>query len=171
MYIYRRKSDPMSTPHQQLIRFLQQKDFKADCGHCGESFPLSKASLFPLDQFPPEAKALLQEMKSALQERKTTLQQRTLKSKQKSQTGSRSVNIGFIMERLAPALPHFPFDKNDCRSLFDPIDYVIFEGLNKTGKVQKIFFVDIKSGEAKLKKNQQAIRRMIEMKKLEFKQY
>ena len=161
----------MSTPHQNLIRFLQQKNFRADCGHCGESFQLKDATLFPLDQFPPAAKELLQNLKAALQERKATLQEKTAKAKQKTQTTTRSVNIGFILERLAPALPHFPFDKNDCRSLFDPIDYVIFEGLNKSGKVQKIFFVDIKSGEARLKKNQQAIRRMIETKKLQFKQY
>lgn len=161
----------MSTPHQELIRFLQQKGFKADCGHCGESFQLKDAHLFPLDAFPPEAKELIRQMKEALQERKAQLQQRTAKTKQKTQTTTRSVNVGFILERLAPALPHFPFDKNDCRSLFDPIDYVIFEGLNKSGKVQKIFFVDIKSGEARLKKNQQAIRRMIEARKVEFKQY
>ena len=79
--------------------------------------------------------------------------------------------MGFILERLAPVLAEFPFDKNDCRSLFDPIDYVIFEGLQKTGKVQKIFFVDIKSGKAKLKPNQKAIKQMIEQKKVEFKNY
>ena len=161
----------MSSPHQDLIRFLQNNQFKADCGHCGESFQLKEATLFPLDQFPPAAKELLQQIKAELQDRKANLQERTAKTKQKTQTTTRSVNVGFILERLAPALPNFPFDKNDCRSLFDPIDYVIFEGLNKSGKVQKIFFVDIKSGEARLKKNQQAIRRMIEAKKLEFKQY
>lgn len=41
-------------------------------------------------------------------------------------------------------VPGGRFDKNDCRSLFDQIDYVIFEGVNKTGNVQRIIFTDIK---------------------------
>ena len=36
------------------------------------------------------------------------------------------------------------FDKNDCRCLFDQIDYVIFEGVIKTGSVHRIIFTDIK---------------------------
>jgi len=37
--------------------------------------------------------------------------------------------------------------------------------------VQKILFIDIKSGAAKLKKNQKAIKTKIEEKKVEFKLY
>ena len=72
---------------------------------------------------------------------------------------------------VAPALEQFRFEKNDCRSLFDPIDYVIFEGLHKTGKVQKIIFTDIKSGSANLKARQKSIKKLVQEKKLEFKTY
>jgi predicted Holliday junction resolvase-like endonuclease len=40
----------------------------------------------------------------------------------------------------------FSFDRNDCRSLFDPIDYIIFEGLSKKNSVSKILFTEIKTG-------------------------
>jgi predicted Holliday junction resolvase-like endonuclease len=63
-------------------------------------------------------------------------------------TGSDNIEVFCILERIAPVLEEFRFNKNDCRSLFDPIDYVIFDGLHKNGKVQKIFFIDIKSGGA-----------------------
>ena len=55
--------------------------------------------------------------------------------------------------------------------MFDPIDYVIFDGLNKTGEVQKIFFIDIKTGEARLKKNQKAVKQKVQDKLIEFKHY
>ena len=161
----------MAQSHQDLINFLQQNDFKANCPTCGEGFKLKEASLFSVDNFNTQAKKLLNEKKEELKERKELISKKKATTQKRVETTTGSVNMGFILERLAPVLQHFPFDKNDCRSLFDPIDYVIFEGLQKTGKVQKIFFVDIKSGKAKLKSNQKAIKQMIELKKVEFKKY
>ncbi len=161
----------MAQSHQNLINFLQQNGFKANCPTCGEGIKLKDASLFSLDNFNAQAKQLLNEKKEELKIQREEISKKKATTQKRVETTTGSVNMGFILERLAPVLEHFPFDKNDCRSLFDPIDYVIFEGLQKTGKVQKIFFVDIKSGKAKLKANQKAIKQMIEQKKVEFKNY
>ena len=161
----------MAQSHQDLINFLQQNGFKANCPTCGEGIKLKDASLFSVDNFNAQAKQLLNEKKEELKIQREAISKKKSSTQQRIETTTNSVNMGFILERLAPVLEHFPFDKNDCRSLFDPIDYVIFEGLQKTGKVQKIFFVDIKSGKAKLKSNQKAIKQMIEQKKVEFKNY
>jgi predicted Holliday junction resolvase-like endonuclease len=161
----------MAQSHQDLINFLQQNGFKANCTTCGDSFMIKDAKLFSVDNFNTEAKKLLNEKKEELKDRKELISKKKSSTQKRVETTTGSVNMGFILERLAPVLAEFPFDKNDCRSLFDPIDYVIFEGLQKTGKVQKIFFVDIKSGKAKLKANQKAIKQIIEQKKVEFKNY
>ena len=161
----------MAQSHQDLINFLQQNGFKANCPTCGEGIQLKDARLFSVDNFNAQAKQLLNEKKEELKIQREAISKKKSSTQQRIETTTNSVNMGFILERLAPVLEHFPFDKNDCRSLFDPIDYVIFEGLQKTGKVQKIFFVDIKSGKAKLKANQKAIKQMIEQKKVEFKNY
>ena len=161
----------MAQSHQDLIIFLQQNGFKANCPTCGEGIKLKDSSLFSLDNFNAQAKRLLNEKKEELKIQREEISKKKVSTQKRVETTTGSVNMGFILERLAPVLEHFPFDKNDCRSLFDPIDYVIFEGLQKTGKVQKIFFVDIKSGKAKLKANQKAIKQMIEQKKVEFKNY
>ena len=161
----------MAQSHQDLINFLQQNGFKANCPTCGEGIKLKDSSLFSVDNFNAQAKQLLNEKKEELKIQRDAISKKKSSTQQRVETTTNSVNMGFILERLAPVLEHFPFDKNDCRSLFDPIDYVIFEGLQKTGKVQKIFFVDIKSGKAKLKANQKAIKQMIEHKKVEFKNY
>ena len=161
----------MAQSHQDLINFLQQNGFKANCPTCGEGIKLKDSSLFSLDNFNVQAKKLLNEKKEELKIQREEISKKKSATQKRVETTTGSVNMGFILERLAPVLEHFPFDKNDCRSLFDLIDYVIFEGLQKTGKVQKIFFVDIKSGKAKLKSNQKAIKQMIEQKKVEFKKY
>ncbi len=161
----------MAQSHQDLINFLQKNGFKANCPTCREGIKLKDSSLFSLDNFNAQAKQLLNEKKEELKIQREEISKKKAATQKRVETTTGSVNMGFILERLAPVLEHFPFDKNDCRSLFDPIDYVIFEGLQKTGNVQKIFFVDIKSGKAKLKPNQKAIKQMIEQKKVEFKNY
>ena len=59
----------------------------------------------------------------------------------------------------------------NCRSLFDPIDYVIFEGLTERGRVSKILFTDVKTGAAKLSEKQKEIRSLVQAKKVEFDVY
>jgi len=154
-----------------LIEFLQQGKFVAECPSCGETFKLSATPLFDANNFTPEARELLDEKKAEIRERKALLKNLAGNTRARIENTTKTVNIGFILERLAPALAGFRFDKNDCRSLFDPIDYVIFEGLNKTGKVQRIIFTDIKTGDARLKKMQKAIKEAVTNKKIELKTY
>ena len=159
-----------TTEIKNLIGFLEKNNFYAECP-CGDSFKLKEANLFALDEFNPEAEQLYKEMKLAIAERRAELKQLEKKGPERSENTSKSVNLGFIFERITPTLPDFPFDKNDCRSMFDPIDYVIFEGLHKKGKVDKLYFVDIKSGEARLSKTQKQIKEIVENKKVSFKLY
>jgi predicted Holliday junction resolvase-like endonuclease len=65
----------------------------------------------------------------------------------------------------------FRFDRNDCRSLFDPIDYIIFEGLNKRRSVSKILFMEIKTGKARLNDHQKEIRSLVERKRVSWDTY
>ncbi len=155
---------------KNLIGFLQKNNFYAECP-CGDSFKLKDANLFALDEFSPEAEEIFKAMKLEIAERRAELKELEKKGPERSENTSKHVNLGFIFERIAPTLPSFPFDKNDCRSMFDPIDYIIFEGLYKKGKVEKLYFVDIKSGDARLSKTQKQIKEIVENKKVTFKLY
>ena len=55
--------------------------------------------------------------------------------------------------------------------MFDPIDYVIFEGLSEKQKVEKIIFMDIKSGKARLSQKQKKIKEAVDNKHVQFKTY
>jgi predicted Holliday junction resolvase-like endonuclease len=162
---------PSSKDIRNLITSLEKGKFMAECSECGDTFSLKQAALFAFDEFTPEAEALYKELKVQLAERRKALQEMKTKGPERSQYTTRSVNVGFILERIAPAFDQFPFDRNDCRSLFDPIDYVIFEGLHRKGRVEKIIFADIKTGEARLNKTQKQIREAVKSKKVNFKLY
>ena len=60
---------------------------------------------------------------------------------------------------------------NKTTEMKNPIDYIIFDGLRKKGKVERLFFVDIKSGKALLSKTQKQIKEIVESKKVSFKLY
>jgi predicted Holliday junction resolvase-like endonuclease len=156
---------------KEVIRTLGENRFYVECPCCGEQILLRDASLFYLDHFPPEAEKLYRQQLAELKETKKALRERLKAISQKSEIGAKAVNIGFILERIAPCMKTFCFDHNDCRSLFDPIDYLIFEGLSKKGRVSKIIFADIKTGGSRLKPKQKEIRTLVENKRVEWDTY
>ncbi len=83
-------------------------------------------------------------------------------SKKRTERAADSVTIGKVVERIAPSLPGFPLRSEDCRSLFEPIDYIVFRGLRSKGIVDAIEFVEVKSGKARLTPTQSGIRSLIE---------
>ncbi len=156
----------ISQEAKEIIRTLETGDFYIQCPCCDEPIPLKKAGLFFLEEFTSDAKELFQQHKQDLKDREKELKEQRKSISVKSQVGAKAVNIGFILERLAPAMQGFRFERNDCRSLFDPIDYVIFEGLSEKGVVSKILFSDIKTRSAKLSNKQKVIKTLVEKKKI-----
>ncbi len=90
-----------------------------------------------------------------------------LKARQKSATEGAErkaieVGIGQVVEKVVPNWKAFSFESPDCRPLFEPIDYIVFEGMTKQGKVDRIVFMDVKTGKSRLSKSQKLIRDAVE---------
>ena len=156
---------------KETLDALNNGKFHIECPSCKEEIKLSEAGLFHLDNFTPESQAVYKRMLDEQKVRRANLKERKLNIPIKSEVGAKAINLGFLLERLAPTLDGFTFNKNDCRSMFDPIDYVIFEGLSEKQKVDKIVFVDIKTGGARLSPNQKKIKQVVEDKKVRFQTY
>jgi len=152
---------------EKVISTLEANRFYAECPCCRESFALKDMGLFYLDNFSSEAEEIYNEKICELKDRRKELRERRRKISKTSKVGAKAVNIGKILERLAPCMETFPFNRNDCRSIFDPIDYVIFEGLSKEGGVKKILFTDIKTGRfSGLRGKQKEIQTLVDNKKV-----
>lgn len=98
-----------------------------------------------------------QEIKHSLKELRRERQEKPARVER----AAASVNIGKIVEKIIPSFAGFPYQRGDCRALFEPIDYVIFQGLCRNNPV-KIEIVDVKTGAAKLTSGQRGIRDAIE---------
>ena len=162
---------PKKSKQQEIIETLKAGNFYIECSNCNEEVQLKQAALFDNKNFSDEALEIYNQQLEDVRQRKADLKALKDRGTTKSEVGALSTNFGFIMERIAPTVPTFRFKHNDCRSLFDPIDYVIFEGLTETGSVDKIHFVDIKTGAARLSKKQKEIKNVINDKKVKFKKF
>ena len=156
---------------KEIIRTLEDGDFYAECLCCEEPVRLRDCELFYMDDFSEKGQEIYEQYKLELQQRRTELRQRRQHFSKSSEIQAKATNIGFILERLAPSLSTFRYECSDCRSLFDPIDYVIFEGLCQKGVVSRIIFADVKTGNASLSRRQREIRDLIKNKKVEFGTY
>src|SRR3990172_1609302 len=134
----------ISKEAKEIIQTLESGDVYIQCPCCAIPIKAKDAGLFYLDDLTPDAQKLYEQQQKETKEREKSLKEIRKAISRKSAVGAKAVNIGFILERLAPAMSGFRFERNDCRSLFDPIDYVIFEGLSKKGAVSRIIFSDIK---------------------------
>ena len=162
---------PTKQEIKETLDALNNGNFHIECPSCQEEIKLSEAGLFHLDNFTPESQDVYKSMLEEQKKRRASLKERKLNIPIKSEVGAKAINLGFLLERLAPTLSGFTFNKNDCRSMFDPIDYIIFDGLSEKQKVDKIVFVDIKSGGARLTQKQKKIKQVVEDKKVGFKTY
>jgi predicted Holliday junction resolvase-like endonuclease len=122
------------------------------------------------DAYPPAVQKIMRErFESAnesnkeLKERKKQLPENKKKKPARIAAGAQGANFGKIAEQIVPAFVTFPYKQKECRPLFEPIDYIIFTGLSGKSHVNTIKFVDMKTGDARLSKEQRQIRdRVIE---------
>jgi len=147
-----------------LLGQLQRgRKLRAKCPNCWEEFPLHKALLFHVkDPLPEEAQEVLDKKKADLKDRKAELKRAQMLTTERAETTTTSVNIGKIVEKIAPTFRSFEFSPADCRALFEPIDYMVFPGLAARGAAEEILFIDVKSGRARLNQAQRSIRDVVD---------
>ncbi len=65
----------------------------------------------------------------------------------------------------------FGYSPRDCWGLFEPIDYVVFNGLSQHKEVDSLTFLDVKTGGAGLNTHQRQIRAAVQAGKVEWEEY
>jgi len=68
---------------------------------------------------------------------------------------------GKVAEAFAPFLEGFPFKPSECKFIGDPIDYLVFEGLDERD-VKGVHLLEVKNNKSKLSKHQKQIKDIID---------
>jgi predicted Holliday junction resolvase-like endonuclease len=82
---------------------------------------------------------------------------------------SRAVTRGQVFEQFAAYFPDFEFNPKDAQFLGRPVDFVVFDGLDD-GEVNRIVFVEIKTGGAALSSRERRIRDAIRRGRVEWRE-
>jgi predicted Holliday junction resolvase-like endonuclease len=167
-----------------LIEELNRiKGLQIECPNCKKTFPVKLAKLFDIndkysptidkkiDQLNKMQKSQLEELdenKMGILERRKEIRAEPESTKKRRTKITESVNFGQIIEKIIPSIKNFPYEQKDCRALFDPIDYIVFNGLHKNGNINELSFIDVKSGNARLKTNQKEIKNTIDNRKVKY---
>lgn len=142
----------------------RQRGLYARCPSCEGEFLLSRAPLFDATkkELPQPALDYLKGRRDELADMRKDLAERKLAATTRPRIAAEAVNIGKVVEKIAPSLPGFPVVSADCRSLLEPIDYVVFRGLSARGRIDSLIFVDVKSGRGRLSNVQSQVKKLVE---------
>lgn len=147
-----------------LSDLKKQRGLFAGCPSCDAEFPLANAVLFDAtrEQLPRPAVEYLSRRREELIKLRSELRARKLAATMRPRIAAKAVNIGKVVEKIAPSLPGFPVTSSDCRSLLEPIDYVVFRGLSAKGRIDSLVFVDVKTGRGRLSGMQSQVKNLVE---------
>ncbi len=142
---------------EAIINKLKNSDLYGECP-CGGEFKLSDVLLFDgTKPFPPEVKEVQEKYEDQLKQREEDLEKSKKLATERATITTTAVNIGRILEKVLPTMDDFKWAIPDCRFLGDPIDLVTFNGCSQN-KIESISFIEVKSGKARLNKNQRRVR-------------
>lgn len=85
----------------------------------------------------------------------------------KAVAASRSTQLGKTLEKLAPMLPGFGHHPADVRPIFDPVDFIAFDGYY-AGTIRGLTLIEFKTGQQPLSPLQKSIRAAVEQKRVRF---
>ncbi len=83
---------------------------------------------------------------------------------------SRATLGGQFLEQLAPYLPDFPAEPTEVRFIGKPVDFVAFRGAS-AGAVERVTFIEVKSGGSKLSTVERTLRDAIESGRVDWVEY
>src|SRR5690242_11903497 len=124
-----------------LSDFIQaERNTYAQCPDCQSIHRLNEFKIFN-GETPPQD--LLDQLRLAEEEFEAKKNKIVADSIEKS----KQVYIGKTLEHLAPTVAKFGHQPRDCRFLAEPIDFIAFDGLFNDDRVEKITFIDAKTGD------------------------
>lgn len=143
---------------RDLITDLQtDTSIRAVCPETDEEFRLADSTVFFGDELPEEAAQYVKASKEQISAARAELEKRRRALTDGFTGRSVAVKLGKTVEKVIPVLQGFPYDLVDCRPVYDPIDYIVFQGLSQ-GALRMVDFVDVKTGSSALSRVQRQVR-------------
>ncbi len=153
---------PSKNMTETVISVIRAEDQVAGfCPSCRDMFRLSEVELFYI---PDRRKDFLGE----LRKKESELDERVEDGRRDAIKRSRAALMGSLVETVRPFLPGFKHHPGDLRGIWDPVDFISFNGLASSRDVESITFVEVKAGRSSLSGVERSIQKAVEDGKVSF---
>ena len=149
---------------RKIVQELQADPrLEGECPMCQRTFSLRDALIVHVDDpLHPRIQEWRDKLCDEIAERRDRLKRRKAHMSEMIPKTTETVNRGKILEKIVPAYSETEYDLADYCALFDPIDYIVFDGVSSRGKIESVKFIDCKSGSAGLNQHQKQVKQAVE---------
>lgn len=153
-----------------LIRLSEKKQderFYKKCGHIEDHFNKRVEEYINRCE---ELEKNNEQLQTQLSLQKSQEKDKIKKARADSLNRQRATLKGFVSEQLAPYI-NSNYMASNYKFLGNPIDFIVFEGMDNPDSEITIIFMEVKTGKAQLKAVQRKIKDAIESGRVEFELY
>ena len=144
-----------------LISDLSNSKLYGTCPNCRKPSKLSEFVMFPVtEEFPEEGKKSKAAYEELFENKTTDFQTQVKRATEGAEKTSKAVGFGKTIEKMIHLHKKFNIPLEDCRFLAEPLVVIVFNGA-AANNVDHITFMEIKSGNARLNKHQNMIKKAI----------
>jgi len=104
-----------------------------------------------------------------LEELKRLFKESEKNIRKKSVSSSRRSLVGRFIEKFVPFLSEIKYAPADLHFLGQPVDYIVFEGL-ESDKIKRVTFLEVKTGESKLTPREKSLKETIQKRRVTWKE-
>ncbi|MGD0549266.1 MAG: Holliday junction resolvase-like protein [Candidatus Bathyarchaeia archaeon] len=148
--------------------FETQRIIFGICPHCQALFRLSDIKISYKRRFSKDWFDNLQDEEEEAEEERMKLQETLQEIRRKTVERSRRVHLPKMLRQADPVFTPLGYYPQDVKAIFDPLDFVIFDGMNLHQKVKRIVFVDEQTTNSEIRRVQSSIQAAIRKDRYEF---
>ena len=148
--------------------FETQRNIFGVCPHCQTLFRLSDIKVSYKRRFSKDWFDKLQDEEDKIEEEQMRLEETLDEIRSRTIERSRRVHLPKMLRQADPVFTPLGYYPQDVKAIFDPLDFVIFDGMNLHQNVKRIVFVDEQTTNREIRRVQSSIERAICKDRYEF---
>jgi predicted Holliday junction resolvase-like endonuclease len=154
---------------EQLLDFLrEQRHIFGSCPHCQAVFRLSNAKV-SYSAYKPDWMDKIEDQNAKEVEKLAVFQEESKKLREQAIARERKTKLPKLLNKAVPMFASRKLFPQDVKTLFDPIDFVVFDGMNNEDLVKRVLLMDNKAETSREKALHQSIQETIDSKALTWK--
>jgi predicted Holliday junction resolvase-like endonuclease len=161
----------MSTAHglSSIVRFFEtQRNIFGICPHCQTLFRLSELKISYRRRFAKDWYDRLLEQQEKIEDEQATIRDTLDEIREKAVERTRKRLLPQMLMQADPIFTPLGYYPQDVKAIFDPIDFAIFDGMNREEIVRRVVFMDERTTDERIREIQSSMERAIQRGKYGF---